>query len=137
MGVLILLLLFLFVFFTLSSNRRNKRTGWCPECWKHWTLYGEDYRGFCSKRCLVKWERSWAETMDFYDVDDPNNPAYSNPAHANPAHANPIYSDSSPSSPIEDENSEKPSLKSILRYIFFFMVIIYAFLSILAIFDII
>ena len=130
MGVLILLLV-LFGFFTLSSNRRNKRTGSCPECLKSWTLYGEDYRGCCSKRCLVKFERSWAETMDFYDVDDPNNPAYSNPAHANP-----IYSDSSPSSPVEDENSEKPSLKSILHYIFFFMVIIYAFLSILAIFDI-
>ena len=25
--------------------------------------------------------------MDFYDVDDPNNPAYSNPAHAKPTYS--------------------------------------------------
>ena len=67
--------------------------------------------------------------MDFYDVDDPNNPAYSNPAHANPAHANLIYSDSSPSSPIEDEYSEKPSLKSIL-VIYSFSWLLYICISI-------
>ena len=127
-----LLTLFLILYFIHSMNNRtvSSRTvrdyGMrnCKECgksfpehrynWRGILVPIEDYRGYCSKHCLAR-----AETMDF------------------PTHANPIYSDSSPSSPIEDENSEKPSLKSILRYIFFFMVIIYAFLSILAIFDII
>ena len=37
----------------------------------------EGINGCCSKYCF---ERSWAETMDGYDVDDPDNPAYSNNA---------------------------------------------------------
>tara|TARA_B100001540_G_scaffold303929_1_gene313112 strand:- start:449 stop:835 length:387 start_codon:yes stop_codon:yes gene_type:complete len=127
MGVpLLMLLLILFGVISLDSLRREYRTDGMRNCkgcgrsfiehrytWWRGKLVFEGYRGYCSKYCLAR-----AETMDF------------------PANAKPIYSDSSPSSPVEDENSEKPSLKSILRYIFFFIVIIYAFLSILAIFDI-
>tara|TARA_B100001758_G_C18266554_1_gene533929 strand:+ start:561 stop:908 length:348 start_codon:yes stop_codon:yes gene_type:complete len=110
----------------------DSNTGICPECGKRWTSYdrynwfkldmeyGEYYGGYCSKRCE---ERSWAATMDFYDVDDPENPQYSNPAHAKPT-----YSDSSSSSPVEDENPEKPSLLSILFLIYAIAVVIYAFL---------
>ena len=57
----------------------------CEECGRIFTstLYDEvvkndkSYGEYCSKRCF---ERSWAATMDFYDVDDPNNPMYSSPA---------------------------------------------------------
>ena len=57
----------------------------CEECGRTYTstLYdlvtdnGNTYGECCSKRCF---ERSWAATMDGYDVDDPNNPMYSSPA---------------------------------------------------------
>ena len=57
----------------------------CEECGRTYTstLYdivtdnGNSYVDRCSKRCF---ERSWAATMDGYDVDDPNNPMYSSPA---------------------------------------------------------
>ena len=104
----------------------------CSECGKTFTVNhyydfskldyvsDESYVGCCSKRCF---ERMWAATMDFYDVDDPNNPAYSNPA----------YSDSSSSSPVEDKKSEEPSiLKNVLSILFLIYAIalwIYHFFS--------
>ena len=100
----------------------------CEECGRTYTstLYDlvtdndKSYVDCCSKRCF---ERSWAATMDFYDVDDPNNPAYSNPA----------YSDSSSSSPVEDKKSEEPSISqyvlSILSLIYIFALVKYHFFS--------
>ena len=59
------------------------KTGICSECGIRYVARdphnGFSSWGMCSRRCF---ERSWAETMDFYDVDDPDNPAYSNPAYA-------------------------------------------------------
>ena len=54
----------------------------CDECGAYYRDIDDcgifqDPQGFgdrCSKYC---YERSWAATMDGYDVDDPDNPAYS------------------------------------------------------------
>ena len=56
----------------------------CSECGAYYRDFDDcmpwqDSEGYstdcCSKYCF---ERSWAACMDGYDVDDPNNPAYSN-----------------------------------------------------------
>ena len=100
-------------------------SGECEECGRTYTtsLFEEGahgWGGWCSKRC---YERSWAAGMDFYDVDDPDNPAYSNPT----------YSDSSSSSPVEDKKSEEPSILqyvlSILSLIYIFALVKYNFFS--------
>ena len=49
----------------------------CDECGKLFDNLDGAKGDCCSRYC---WDRSYARGMDGYDVDDPDNPAYSNNA---------------------------------------------------------